>query len=88
MKQGKPYKTYTREFKQEAVRLMETTNRPATEAAMELGIRRNQLYKWEEQLAVKGDAAFSGGGRPRTRTCLSWHCSDERMSSSGRKMKS
>ena len=66
MKQRKPYKTYTREFKQEAVRLMETTDRPATEVAMELGIRRNQLYKWKEQLAVKGDAAFSGGGRPRT----------------------
>jgi transposase-like protein len=33
---------------------------------MELGIRRNQLYKWKEQLAVKGDAAFSGRGRPRT----------------------
>ena len=65
MKQRKSYKTYTREFKQEAVRLMETTDRPAAEVAMELGIRRNQLYKWKEQLAVKGDAAFSGRGRPR-----------------------
>jgi transposase len=66
MKQRKPYKTYTREFKQQAVRLTETTDRPATEVAMELGIRRNQLYKWKEQLVVKGDAAFSGRGRPRT----------------------
>jgi len=66
MKQRKPYKTYTREFKQEAVRLMESTNKPATEVAMELGIRRNQLYKWKEQRAKKGDAAFSGGGRPKT----------------------
>jgi transposase len=41
----KPYKTYTREFKQEAVRLMEASDRPASEIAMELGIRRNQLYK-------------------------------------------
>ena len=72
MKQRKPYKTYTREFKQEAVRLMETTNRPATEVAMELGIRRNQLYKWKEQLAKKGDAAFSGGGRPKTESLLTW----------------
>jgi transposase-like protein len=53
MKQRKAYKTYTREFKQEAVRLMETTNRPATEVAMELGIRRTQLYEWKEQLAKK-----------------------------------
>ena len=66
MKQRKPYKTYTREFKQEAVRLMETTDRPATEVAMELGIRCNQLYKWKDQLAEKDDVAFSGRGRPRT----------------------
>jgi transposase len=31
-----PYKT--REFKQEAVRLMEASDRPASEIAMELGI--------------------------------------------------
>lgn len=64
MKQKKPYKTYTREFKQEAVRLMESSDRPAAEIAMELGIRRNQLYKWKEALAEKGDAAFVGKGRP------------------------
>jgi transposase len=32
---------------------------------MELGIRRNQLYKWKEQLVKGGAAAFSGNrGRP------------------------
>ena len=66
MKHRKPYKTYTKEFKQEAVRLMESTDKPAAEVAMELGIRRNQLYKWKQQLALKGEAAFSGGGRPST----------------------
>ena len=35
MKQRKPYTTYTKEFKQEAVRLMETSDRPAAEIAME-----------------------------------------------------
>jgi transposase-like protein len=55
MKQRKPYKTYTREFKQEAVRLIETTNRPATEVAMELGIRRNQFYKWKEQFRKENE---------------------------------
>lgn len=49
----KPYKTFTREFKIEAVRLMETSERSSTELAMELGVRRNQLYKWKEQLAGK-----------------------------------
>ena len=66
MKHRKPYKTYTREFKQEAVRLMEASDRPATEIAMEHGIRRNQLYKWKDQLAVKGEEAFPGKpGRPK-----------------------
>lgn len=62
----KPYKTYTREFKQEAVRMMESGKKPAAELAMELGIRRNQLYKWKEQLQGKGEDAFSGQrGRPK-----------------------
>ena len=62
----KPYKTYTKEFKQEAVRLLEKSGRPAAEIAMELGIRRNQLYKWKEQLQAKGEQAFSGNrGRPK-----------------------
>ena len=62
----KPYKTYTREFKQEAVRLMESSDRPAAEIAMELGIRRNQLYKWKEQLQDQGQQAFANQrGRPK-----------------------
>ena len=60
-----PYKTYTKEFKAEAVRLMHSSDRPTSEIATQLGIRRNQLYKWKEQLDVKGDQAFGGRGRPR-----------------------
>jgi transposase len=61
----KPYKTYSKEFKEEAVRLMESSGRPAAEIAMELGIRRNQLYKWKEQMENRGDKAFTGRGRPK-----------------------
>lgn len=61
----KPYKTYTREFKLEAVRLMQTSGRASSEVAAELGMRRNQLYKWKEQLESKGDEAFPNKrGRP------------------------
>ena len=35
-KQRKPYKTYPKEFKLEALRLMNDSNRPASEIAMEL----------------------------------------------------
>ena len=61
----KQYKTYTKQFKEEAVRMMESSHRPAAEIAMELGIRRNQLYKWKEQMENKEDKAFSGRGRPK-----------------------
>lgn len=62
----KPYKTYAKEFKLEAVRMMDRGEKPAAELAMELGIRRNTLYKWKEQLQDKGEQAFTGQrGRPR-----------------------
>jgi len=57
--------SYTKEFKLEAVRLMRESERPASEVARELGVRRNQLYKWQEEHEAKGDAAFAGSGRPR-----------------------
>jgi transposase len=57
-------KTFTREFKIEAVRLLEKGNKPATELARELGVARNKLYKWKEEVAALGERAFPGTGRP------------------------
>lgn len=42
--------SYTKEFKLEAVRLLEHGDKPAADLARELGLRRNQLYKWQAQL--------------------------------------
>lgn len=61
----KPYNTYTKEFKLEALRLMEQSDRPASAIAMQLGIRRNQLYKWKEQMEKKGEVASAKKGRPK-----------------------
>lgn len=61
----KPYKTYPKEFKLEALRMMEESEQPASEIARQLGIRRNQLYKWKEQMAKKGEVPSSKRGRPR-----------------------
>ena len=61
----RPYKTYPKEFKLEAIRLMEESERPASEIAMTLGIRRNQLYKWKEQMNKKGDVPSAKKGRPK-----------------------
>lgn len=57
-------KRFTKEFKLEAVRLLNKGDRPAAELARELGINRNQLYKWQEEVAGLGIAAFPGSGRP------------------------
>lgn len=55
---------FSKEFKLEAIRMLEEGKKPASQLAMELGIARNQLYKWQEQLAKKGDdKAFRGPGR-------------------------
>lgn len=54
---------YTKEFKIEAVRLLESCTKGASEIAMELGVRRNQLYKWQQEVHSKGSAnAFPGCG--------------------------
>ena len=61
----KPYTTYTKEFKLEALRLMDESERPNSEIAMQLGIRRNQLYKWKEQMMKNGDVPSAKRGRPK-----------------------
>jgi transposase len=58
-------KKYTSDFKREAVRLMEKSEKPSAEVARQLGVRRNQLYKWKEQLEKRGAKAFPGAGRQR-----------------------
>jgi transposase len=55
--------TYTKEFKIEAVRLLEGGEQSGIELSRELGIRRNLLYKWQKELQSKGNDAFQGGGR-------------------------
>lgn len=59
----KKRQTFSKEFKLEAVRLLERSDRTPNEIALDLGVRRNQLYKWQEQLKTKGDNAFRGSGR-------------------------
>ena len=43
---------FSRDFKLEAVRLLDRGEKPAAQLAREIWIRRNQLYKWKEQLAA------------------------------------
>ena len=59
----KPRKQYAREFKVEAVRLLETSGRSVSELERELGIGRGNLWRWKRELTADGEDAFPGHGR-------------------------
>ena len=61
-------KQFTSEFKRDAVQLLESGSRPGSELARELGIARNQLYKWQTELRARGTGAFPGPGARKERT--------------------
>ena len=59
----KKNRTYTREFKLEALRLSETSGKSDSQIERDLGISRGCLYRWRKQLAKEGGQAFPGHGR-------------------------
>ncbi len=56
-------KAFSPEFKHEAVRLLEREDKPSAQLARELGVRRNQLYKWQKEVHAYGKEAFPGHGK-------------------------
>ena len=56
-------RTYTREFKVEAVRLVTEDGLGIREAAESLGISANSLRDWRKQLMKEADEAFPGKGK-------------------------
>jgi transposase len=56
-------RTYTREFKVETVRLLETSGKSATQIERELGIGKGNLWRWKRKFAANGEDAFPGHGR-------------------------
>lgn len=55
MKQKRTYKQYPKEFKEEAVALINEQGYSVTEAAKSLGIATNMLYKWKEKFEAEQD---------------------------------
>jgi transposase len=53
-------KRFTPEFKREAVRMLQRSEKAPAEIARELGIHRNQLYKWKEQFGNGARVAATG----------------------------
>ena len=59
---GKSQPTYTKEFKQEAVKLFETSGKTKTQIARDLGISDSALNKWCKEFGELGEEAFPGKG--------------------------
>ena len=59
----KPRRQYSREFKMEAVRLLETSGKSARQLERELGIGSGNLSRWKQEFAADGEDAFPGHGR-------------------------
>lgn len=58
----KVQKTYTTEFKREAVRLAQTSGKPIAQVARALGISDTSIHQWRKELAEHGSQAFPGSG--------------------------
>ena len=56
---SKKHRTYTQDFKREAVRLMEMSGKPVSQLARELGLNDNLLYRWRTEF---GSEPVAPGG--------------------------
>ena len=57
----------TRQFKEDAVRLLNSSGKSGPDIEKELGIGQGQLYRWKRELGQESDGvkAFPGKGNPR-----------------------
>ncbi len=61
---AKTRRTYTREFKVEAVKLVTERGYSVAEAARSLGVHETLLRSWKQALEAHGGQAFPGQGHP------------------------
>lgn len=58
----KERKVYSKEFKEQAVLLSETCDKPVSKIAEDLGIRENLLWRWKKEYRKAGANSFPGNG--------------------------
>jgi transposase len=56
-------RSYSREFKLDAIRLSETSDKSLNEIERDLGIGHGCLSRWKKEEADDGEEAFPGHGR-------------------------
>ena len=54
---------FDKQFKLDALRMIQDSDRPLAEIARELGVHPNVLYRWRNQLLADPDQAFPGKGK-------------------------
>ena len=62
----KQQRTFTREFKMEAVQLVQSSQKPQSQIARDLGIAPSTLHHCCQQFAQQGQQAFPGSGHQRS----------------------
>ncbi len=55
-------KIYTKEFKEQAVQLIKTSDQPVSKIAKDLGLNANMLRRWRDELKEFKDCSFPGQG--------------------------
>ena len=58
----KEQRTFTREFKVEAVQLVQSSKKSQAQIARDLGIADSTLHHWCKQFSEGGEQAFPGSG--------------------------
>lgn len=64
-KQKKSRRKFTKEFKLDAVQLLDTRQKGGAELEQDLGLAPGQVYRWRKELQIAGEHAFPGNGNPR-----------------------
>lgn len=64
---AKKGKTYSREFKIEAVRLSYNSDQSVESIAEELGVSKSSLFRWRKEFSEDPDQAFPGKGQRKER---------------------
>lgn len=75
----KTRKSYSKEFKVNAVRMMTEKGMKGSELSRELGIQVNMLYSWKHKYTKEQEEAFPGHGNLKSKDdykhwCFQIHC--------------
>jgi transposase len=65
-----PGRVFSKEFKEQAVLLTETSGKKVSEIANDLGIRENVLWRWKKEFREAGARSFPGQGHRQQGTDL------------------